>query len=75
MIDLFVFFPLVKGKEWQTNCLPVMISHAWNHAELEGLCFMHAVNISRSQILWKNSQLENLDDAYIILMSMFATCK
>ena len=40
----FLFFPLVKSKEWQMNCLPVMVSHAWNHAELYGLCFMGATS-------------------------------
>ena len=30
---LFIFFPLVKSNERQMNCLPLMISHEWNHAE------------------------------------------
>lgn len=35
MIDFFIcFFPLVKSDEQQTNCLPLMIGHAWNHVEL-----------------------------------------
>ena len=28
-----LFFPVVKSNEWQMNCLSLMISHEWNHAE------------------------------------------
>ena len=46
VIDFFVvFFPLVKSKERQTNCLPLMISHAWNHGGAPGInSFMGAAS-------------------------------
>jgi len=34
----------VKSDERQMNCLPLTISHAWNHAELKGSCFMSAAS-------------------------------
>ena len=78
VIDFFVvFFPLVKSKERQTNCLPLMISQAWNHGELQGLIVSWAQHLEVTNALkqLKNSQFENLNDIYIILMSMFAPCK
>ena len=40
------------------------------------LCFMGATSRGHNALkTLKNLQLENLDDAYIILMPMFAICK
>ena len=63
------FFPIVKSKEQQTNCLPLMISHAWNHAELQHL------EVTNTLKQLKNLQFKNLNDIYIISMPMFAACK
>ena len=43
MIEFFVYFlPLVKSNERQLNCLPLMISHVWNHAEPDHVsCAQH----------------------------------
>ena len=76
MIDLFVFS--LSKKQRMTNEL--LASNDWSCVKPCGALgiMFHASSISRSQTplkTLKNSQLENLDDAYIILISMFATCK
>ena len=76
MIDLFVFFSLYK-KQRMTNEL--LAEQLVMHETMRALRIMfHARSISKSQTFWKKSkysQLENLDDVYIILMPMFATSR
>ena len=76
VIDFFWFFPLVKSKERQTYCLPLMISHV--HETMRSSrdyvsCAQYQVTNALKQL--KNLQFENLNDIYIILMPVFAACK
>ena len=68
-------FLFVKSDERQMNCLPITISHALNHAELKESCFMSAAYgvHTRFQKIKKSKLFENLNDAYIMSMPMFAT--
>ena len=53
------------------------ISYAWNRAELQGSCFMHAASggHTRFPTIKKSKMFENLNDGYVISKLMFATWK
>ena len=68
---------VVKSKEQQTNCLPLMISHVRETTRSSRnyvSCAQHQ-EVTNALKQLKNSQFENLNDIYRILMSMFAACK
>ena len=59
------------------NCLPVIISHVREtmRSSSDYVSWAQHLEVTNPLKKFKNSQLENLDDAYIILMPMFAICK
>ena len=77
MIDFFGFFPLVKSKERQTNCLPLMISHVHEtmRSSRDYVSCGQYQEVTNALNQLKNLQFKNLNDIYIILMAMFADCK
>ena len=61
--------PLVKSNKQQTNCLQLMISHEWNHAELYISC-AHLEGMYALKKIKKSPLFENSNDAYIILITV-----
>ena len=74
---LIFLFPLVKSKEQQTNCMPLMISHVREtmRSSRDYVSCAQYQEVANALKQLKNSQFENLNDIYIKLMPMFAACK
>ena len=69
---LFLVFPLVKSKERQTNCLPLMISHVREtmRSSRDYVSCAQYQEVTNALKQLKNSQFENMNDIYIILMAV-----
>ena len=61
-----LLFTWVKSDELQIKCLPLMISHAWNHAELLHSIWRNSGSHESFQNFKNSHSFGNLNDADII---------